>query len=181
MKRSPFVIAMIMASAPLAAPKYCARAAEADIQTAGEVLTYFLQATAAALTLGHKDGPGALQLVESAGVTFGVTLALKYSIHAERPNGGEQSFPSGHTSVSFSAAEFMRKRYGWVYGVPAYAAASFVAYSRVESRQHYSQDVLAGAGIGILTSYLFTKPYKGWRVSMEGSQKSFGIKLARKF
>ncbi len=34
--------------------------------------------------------------------------------------------------------------------VPAYAAASFVAYSRVESREHYPHDVVAGAGIGIL-------------------------------
>jgi membrane-associated phospholipid phosphatase len=57
----------------------------------------------------------------------------------------------------------MRKRYGWEYGAPAYATASFVAYSRVESRKHYPHDMLAGAGIGILSSYIFTKPYKGWR------------------
>ena len=42
----------------------------------------------------------------------------KYSLDERRPNGGKESFPSGHTSISFSAAEFMRKGYGWEYGVP---------------------------------------------------------------
>ena len=51
----------------------------------------------------------------------------------------------------------MRERYGWGYGVPAYALASFVGYSRVESRQHYAPDVIAGAAIGILSSCLFTR------------------------
>lgn len=75
----------------------------------------------------------------------------------------------------------MRKRYGWEYGVPAYAAASFVAYSRVESGQHHPHDVIAGAGIGILSSYIFTKPYKGWNVGVEGDTKGFGVKLSRRF
>ena len=67
------------------------------------------------------------------------------------------------------------------YGVPAYAAASFVAYSRVESREHYPRDVVAGAGIGILSSYIFTKPYKGWNASLEGDTKSFALRLNRRF
>jgi membrane-associated phospholipid phosphatase len=75
----------------------------------------------------------------------------------------------------------MRKRYGWEYGVPAYAAASFVAYSRVEANRHYPRDVIAGAGIGILSSYIFTRPYKGWNLSIEGDTKSFGIRLFRQF
>jgi len=32
--------------------------------------------------------------------------------------------PSGHTAISFSPAEFLRKRYGWEWGLPGYAAAS---------------------------------------------------------
>ena len=159
----------------------CKLSAADNIQTAGDVLQFVLPATAAGLTLGHRDGQGALQLGESLAVTLGVTYALKYGINERRPNGGNQSFPSGHTSVSFASAEFMRKRYGWEYGVPAYAAASFVAYSRVESHQHHPHDVIAGAGIGILSSYIFTKPYKGWNVSVEGDTKSFGVKLSRIF
>lgn len=155
--------------------------AKDGIQTAGDVLQYVLPATAASLTLAHHDGDGALQLGESLAVTMGATFALKYGIDARRPTGGGQAFPSGHTSISFSAAEFMRKRYGWVYGVPAYAAASFVAYGRVESRQHHPQDVIAGAGIGILSSWIFTKPYQGWNVAVDGDTKGFVVTLARTF
>jgi len=82
-----------------------------------------------------------LQLAESIGVTLGVTYSLKYAVDETRPNGGNQSFPSAHTSISFSAAEFMRKRLWLEYGIPAYALASFVAYSRVEAREHYAHDV----------------------------------------
>ena len=73
----------------------------------------------------------------------------------------------------------MRKRYGWEYGVPAYAAASFVAYSRVESNEHHPHDVIAGAAIGIVSSYIFTRPYKGWHVQVEADEKYYGIRLSR--
>ncbi len=151
------------------------------VETAGDILQFAIPATAAGLTLTHRDGQGAFQLGESIAVTVGVTYALKYTINAPRPDGGGQSMPSGHTSLAFTGAEFMRKRYGWEYGVPAYAAASFVAYSRVEARRHHVRDVVAGAGIGILSSYIFTRPYKGWNLSIEGDTKSFGIRLCRQF
>src|SRR5438045_4858476 len=181
MKKQRRVLAAFFAIVAVIALDFCVLSAADGIQTAGDVLQFVLPATAGGLTLGYRDGQGALQLGESLGVTLGVTYALKYSIDERRPNGGSQSFPSGHSSISFSAAEFMRKRYGWEYGVPAYAAASFVAYSRVESREHYPRDVVAGAGIGILSSYIFTKPYKGWNVSVEGDTKSVGIRLSRSF
>ncbi len=150
-----------------------------NIATAGDVLQYVLPATAAGLTLGHRDGKGALEFGESAALTLGVTYGLKYTVNEKRPNGGSHSFPSAHTSISFSAAEFMRKRYGWEYGIPAYAAASFVAYSRVEVGEHYPHDVVAGAAIGIVSSYIFTKPYKGWHVEADADGKYFGVRLSR--
>jgi len=127
--------------------------ADADtISSAGDVLQLVLPATAGGLTLGYRDWQGSWQLAESSALTLGVTYGLKYTVHETRPNGGSQSFPSGHTSISFSAAEFMRKRYGWEYGIPAYAAASFVAYSRVEAGEHHPHDVVDGAEIGIMSS-----------------------------
>ena len=155
-----------------------ARAAD-NIETAGDILQYVLPATAAGLTLGYQDYKGTLQFGESAALTLGATYSLKYAVNETRPNGGSGSFPSAHTSISFSAAEFMRKRYGWEYGIPAYAAASFVAYSRVEAGEHYPHDVIAGAAIGIASSYLFTRPYKGWHVQLEGDARYIGIRLCR--
>lgn len=150
-----------------------------NIQSAGDILQFVLPATAAGLTLGYRDWPGALEFGESAGVTLGVTYGLKYAVNERRPNGGSESFPSGHSSISFSAAEFMRKRYGWEYGIPAYAAASFVAYSRVESGEHYPHDVIAGAAIGIASSYIFTRPYRGWHFQFEAGEKYYGFRVSR--
>ena len=133
----------------------------------------------ARMRLGYKDGTGALQFAESAALTLGVTYALKYAVNETRPNGDSQSFPSGHASISFSAAEFMRKRYGWEYGLPAYAAASFVAYSRVEAGDHHPQDVAAGAAIGIISSYIFTRPFAGWLIQPDVNPRYYAIRLSR--
>jgi membrane-associated phospholipid phosphatase len=148
-----------------------------SIEAAGEVLTFLLPATAAALTVGLKDGQGALQLGASAAVTLGVTYGLKYTVNETDPNGDDHSFPSTHTSLSFASAEYMRKRYGWEFGIPAYAAATFVAISRVEAKEHYVQDVLAGAAIGIASSYLLSQPYQGWHLQPEVGRKYYGIRL----
>ena len=166
----------------------CVRVWSAEgIQTSGDALQFALPALALGATFGHRneedgtrwDRKGTFQFAESAALTLGVTYALKYSLNTTRPNGGSHSMPSGHTSISFSSAEFLRKRYGWEWGAPAYAAASWVAYSRVESKQHHPEDVVVGAGIGILSGYLFTKPYHGWDVQLTGGTRSVGMSFSR--
>ena len=151
------------------------------IETAGEVLTFLLPAAAAGLTVSSMDTQGMLQLGKSAALALGVSYGLKYTVDEKRPNGEDYSFPSNHASIAFASAEFMRKRYGWEFGIPAYLAAAFVAYSRVESEQHYTHDVVAGAAIGIVSSYLFTQPYKGWRVSLDYDHEYYGIILSCTF
>ena len=156
--------------------------AATTIETIGDVSRFALPITAVGMTIYHKDGEGAIQFGKSLALTMGVTLALKSTINEERPdNSGNDSFPSGHTSASFSSAEFIRKRYGGEFGVPAYALATFVGYSRVESDKHHTRDVAAGAAIGILSSYIFTKPYHGWNVQIEGDSKGGGVILSRSF
>lgn len=125
-------------------------------------LTWILQgrADAGAPTLGlnadtviHLDGNPRHDLALAFGRSVVVTQALKFSFNERRPNGGDHSFPSGHTSFAFTGAEFIRKEYGWWWGAPAYALASYVGYSRVRSREHYTHDVVAGALIGILANH----------------------------
>lgn len=84
-----------------------------------------------------------------------LTYGLKFGVDAQRPNGGGQSFPSGHTAASFMGAEFIRKNYGAWWGVPAYLAAGWVGWTRVDSHNHYWRDVLGGAAIGIAANYDF--------------------------
>ncbi len=161
--------------------------AAAPIETSGDVLQFALPVLALGATIGHRseadgrlwDRQGTIEFAESAALTLGATYVLKYAVDTPRPNGGRHSMPSGHASISFSSAEFLRKRYGWQWGIPSYAAASWVAYSRVESGQHHPEDVVAGAGIGILSSYLFTPPYHGLELSVTGDMHSVGIRFAR--
>ena len=153
--------------------------AAGGVETAGDVLMIALPTAAAGLTLGFRDGPGALELGKSAALALGVTYGLKYTIDEKRPNGDDQSFPSAHASISFASAEFVRKRYGWDYGIPAYVVATFIAYSRVESKQHYTHDVITGAAIGIGSSYLFTQPYKDWHIQPDVDHAYYGIRLSR--
>jgi membrane-associated phospholipid phosphatase len=96
-----------------------------NIQQAAGILQFSPLGVAAGMTILRRDSVGAVQLAESVALTEGVTVALKYTIHERRPNGrNNHSFPSGHTSFAFSSAEFLRERYGWEYGIPAYAVAT---------------------------------------------------------
>lgn len=147
------------------------------VRTAGDAAALLLPATAGVATLYLKDYTGTKEFLESAALSLGVTLALKYTVNERRPNGEEHSFPSAHTTISFSSAEFIRKRYGWEYGLPAYAAAGFVGYSRIEAREHYFKDVLAGAAIGMVSSYIFTDPYSKLNISGEAGPGYFGLKV----
>jgi membrane-associated phospholipid phosphatase len=86
------------------------------------------------------------------------TEALKYSLQRPRPDRGDRlSLPSGHTSTAFSLATVAERHYGWKVGVPAYAAAVFIGYSRIESNRHYLSDVLAGATLGVIVSRTVTR------------------------
>ena len=91
------------------------------------------------------------------------TYSLKAIVHKQRPEGRHlfDAFPSGHTTSAFSGASFIQIRYGWKYGKWAYVIAAIVAVSRVEGPDgwHDHWDVLAGAVVGIGSTYIFTTPY----------------------
>lgn len=107
---------------------------------------------------GSRRHDWALAFARMEAVTYG----LKYSVDATRPNGGGQSFPSGHTAAAFMGAEFVRKEYGWAWAAPAYLTAAFVGWTRVESDSHYPRDVYAGAAIGILSNHDWTELHGPW-------------------
>lgn len=84
-----------------------------------------------------------------------IVNGLKYSIREPRPdNGTHNSFPSGHTATAFMGAELMRLEYGGVWGWMGYGVATCIAVSRLYNDRHWLNDVLAGAGIGILSVQL---------------------------
>jgi membrane-associated phospholipid phosphatase len=94
---------------------------------------------------------------------------LKYSVNRTRPfdkypdiedaiKVHSPSFPSGHTSQSFSLATSLSLTYPkWYVIVPSYLWAGTVAYSRMDLGVHYPSDVLIGAVIGSGSAFLCYK------------------------
>ena len=119
-----------------------------------------------------------MQCLKTIGSTFIATHSLKIIINKERPNGGDFGFPSGHTSAAFSGASFIERRYGLKIGVPAYILASYVGWSRVETNHHDYWDVIAGASLGIISGYIFTKPIKKRSLTLGALNQQPAIKIA---
>ena len=108
--------------------------------------------------LVHRDVEGIGSAVVSQAATRVVTNRLKDWTEEERPDeSNNRSFPSGHASVSFAAAATLHKRYGWKYGLPAYAVATFVGGARVAAHKHYVHDVIAGAALGTAGGWFLTR------------------------
>ncbi|MGI2259296.1 phosphatase PAP2 family protein [Shewanella sp. GXUN23E] len=154
-----------------------------SLETSGDVLHLLLPATALGATLFYEQGDeGSWQFIKAAVSSRVVTEGLKWAVDKERPDGsGNDSFPSGHTADSFMAATFINQRYGWEWGVPAYAVATYVGYTRVASDKHEVEDVLAGAAIGALAGWFFTSPYEGLTIVPVAGNGQYGLYVSGRF
>ncbi len=122
------------------------------------------------------DWNGLKQLIVVNLVKSTVTDSLKEQVHEMRPNGlGFDSFPSGHTSNAFAHAAFIHRRYGIKQAATPYALATFVGYSRVHDRWHYTHDVLAGAAIGFLSAWIFADPQQNFSISADTNSIRLGF------
>jgi len=130
------------------------------VEEIGDVIQFAIPITAAVVPTVKRDWNGLFQFGLSFGSTVGTVGIGKLVFDKRRPNEANKlSYPSGHSAASFSGAAFLQSRYGAAYGIPAYAAAAFVGYSRIQADQHYGDDVLAGASIALLYNWTFTRRY----------------------
>ncbi len=123
------------------------------LQFAPAVAVYFMNA------IGKKGKHDVLNqsilLLKSELIMNAIVHPLKKYSYILRPDESNyRSFPSGHTAQAFISAELLRKEYGNRY--PGLAAAGYltaiaVGSLRILNNKHWITDVLAGAGIGILS------------------------------
>lgn len=156
-----------------------------NVRTSTDVFAVALPVAALTGTLVMKDWKGLVQGVESAAVTAALTYGLKYTVKEWRPDHSDHhSFPSGHTAVSFASAAYLQRRYGWVYGAPAYALSCYVAWGRIYSKRHHWYDCAVGAAIGAGSAYIFTKPFArkhNLQIAPTASFDSFGVYASFEF
>ena len=163
------LVATLTAGLPLES-----RAGE-SVERAGDVFQFLLPLGSVGYTLARGDAEGTRQAAHSIGATLATTWLLKVTIDARRPNGGNHSFPSGHTAAAMSGAAFLTRRYGLRIGLPAIGLASFVAYSRVEADAHHPRDVVAGAALSFLSAMLLVEPYDGLAITPQVEPGYLGL------
>ncbi len=164
--KAPIISAIVMVLF-LCAVKTSAVAQKSTIETTGDIFLIAVPVSALASTLFTKDGKGSLQFAESFAFNQLLTLGLKELIKKDRPNnGGDNAFPSGHTSTTFQGASFIHARYGFKYAWPGYLLAGFTGFSRINAEKHDGYDVLAGAMVGIGSTLLFTKRFEKKNIAL---------------
>ncbi len=84
-----------------------------------------------------------------------IAWTFKLLVDSPRPNGVDnRSFPSGHTGTTFMGAELVRQEYGAGWGTAAYVMAGGIGLARMYNNEHWFSDILAGAGMGILSAHI---------------------------
>jgi hypothetical protein len=141
---------------------------ESSADDASDVMVEALAGTAIISALSTPGGPregwagpklkGMLVETSAAMVAGGITSSLKSSINRRRPDDSDnRSFPSAHASSAASYAMLTNRNLDAINMSPgarkvlkysATTVSGLTAWARIESRDHYPSDVLAGAALG---------------------------------
>jgi membrane-associated phospholipid phosphatase len=179
MMRGKTLIVGLAAGLTMATP---AAASDTFWQTYADIGAIGIPVAAGIITLAEDDPNGMRQLALTGGSAILATEALKYSINSTRPNGGDHSFPSGHATLAFSGAGYLRVRYGWKVGLPFEILAATVGFARVQSHDHHWYDVVAGAAIGEGAAMIFTHRLdENMRVSVGGDTQGGMVSFSARF
>jgi membrane-associated phospholipid phosphatase len=146
----------------------------------------------AAGEIGHSDAlrKTALLSIESLVVSTSIAWTTKFVVGRARPftgeppltfslfslKGGNNSFPSGHTTAAFAVATIIAEQTrGVAVDILAYSLATLVGLSRIHDNEHWASSVLVGWAIGHFVAK------KIWDMNKPGSKSkvSVGFQLGR--
>ena len=100
-----------------------------------------------------------LSLISSSAIV----AMTKYTTNRERPEGmsprHNSSFPSGHAAGSAAVAVMVARRHGRL-GIVAWMIALWIMLSRIYLGRHFPSDVLTGALLGSIASWLVLRGEK---------------------
>lgn len=142
----------------------------ASLRYVDDGLQYAPSAVVLALQVSGVEGRASRTDFFEAAACSALTMALmvngiKSLGLQQRPDSSSyNSFVSGHTATAFMGAELLRIEYGarypWV-AATGYLAAIATGYLRIYHNRHWMSDVLAGAGVGIASTWIgyLLQPY----------------------
>ena len=155
--------AMALASTP-------ASAASKALRNTGNILLVALPVSAVGVSLAHDgDWKGIGQFALAAGLTVGAAYALRSAVRIERPDRSDfNSFSPPDVALADSSASYLWQRYGWQYGVPAYAARFLVSYALTDAKKNHWYDTLASSALSFGFNYaLVTRYHENRRYRMD--------------
>ncbi len=148
-------------AAALLAPYGPAEAADASLRKAGNILTIALPVGAVGVSLLHDgDWKGIGEFALSAGLTVGSAYALRQLVRERRPDKTDfDSMAPPDVALADASADYLWSRYGWRYGVPAYAARFVVSYALSDAKKNHWYDTFASSALAFGFNYAIVTRY----------------------
>lgn len=151
----------------------------------GDIVTGVMPLVTYGIARFKDDGKGEGEFWRNLIATEVTVSALRYGLKdtewSTRPNGHPYGFPSGHAGFVGANAAYLWERFGWEYGVPAYLAAGYVDWNRVETGHHRWRDVIAAHAIAIGMSKLFVTPADATFIAPTVGPDWMGLRIERSF
>ena len=105
----------------------------------------------------------------------GAVELLKWTVDRTRPDGGHDrrnsSFPSSHAANAFTMAAMLTRRWRRA-AIPAWLAASVVAFSRLYLDRHWLTDVLGSLLLALAAAWFAAWAMHRWQERIDAARKS---------
>jgi membrane-associated phospholipid phosphatase len=110
-----------------------------------------------------------------------ITRGAKLVADRRRPGGGSDSMPSGHTTASFATAAVLQEHFGWQVGLPSFATAGLIGWTRVRDHAHWLTDVIVGAAVGVAVGHTVAggHRHRTWVVVPAAGSQSVALYVVR--